>query len=181
MLVCVWNNVKLYCINQDSFPFTLFSAEQNAEGFPFEAWTSDAEHRATSRDNMLADRGTDRRPSGTWVSQLMCSQQHTTYLICLDDHVLFFPSRDSRRNRDPVWRWSLLLGDQGPWEVRFLKATDRFSHINTYCNLELFSSCRYPFEPPKMRFLTPIYHPNIDSSGRICHDALKLPPKVVMA
>ncbi|XP_026223865.1 ubiquitin-conjugating enzyme E2 T isoform X1 [Anabas testudineus] len=36
---------------------------------------------------------------------------------------------------------------------------------------------RYPFEPPKMRFLTPIYHPNIDSSGRICHDALKLPPK----
>lgn len=29
-----------------------------------------------------------------------------------------------------------------------------------------------------MRFLTPIYHPNIDNSGRICHDALKLPPKV---
>lgn len=43
----------------------------------------------------------------------------------------------------------------------------------------LFSFCRYPFEPPKMRFLTPIYHPNIDNSGRICHDALKLPPKVV--
>ncbi|KAJ8393558.1 hypothetical protein AAFF_G00060310 [Aldrovandia affinis] len=36
---------------------------------------------------------------------------------------------------------------------------------------------RYPFEPPKMRFLTPIYHPNIDNAGRICLDALKLPPK----
>ncbi|XP_028308564.1 ubiquitin-conjugating enzyme E2 T [Gouania willdenowi] len=36
---------------------------------------------------------------------------------------------------------------------------------------------RYPFEPPKIRFLTPIYHPNIDNSGRICLDALKLPPK----
>uniref|UniRef100_A0A671L932 Ubiquitin-conjugating enzyme E2 T n=1 Tax=Sinocyclocheilus anshuiensis TaxID=1608454 RepID=A0A671L932_9TELE len=35
----------------------------------------------------------------------------------------------------------------------------------------------YPFEPPKMRFLTPIYHPNIDNAGRICLDALKLPPK----
>ncbi len=35
---------------------------------------------------------------------------------------------------------------------------------------------RYPFEPPKLRFLTPIYHPNIDNAGRICHDALKMPP-----
>ncbi|XP_068453838.1 ubiquitin-conjugating enzyme E2 T [Clinocottus analis] len=43
--------------------------------------------------------------------------------------------------------------------------------------LEINVPDRYPFEPPKMRFLTPIYHPNIDNSGRICHDALKLPPK----
>jgi len=35
---------------------------------------------------------------------------------------------------------------------------------------------RYPFEPPGIRFLTPIYHPNIDTSGRICLDTLKIPP-----
>ncbi|KAM6924627.1 ubiquitin-conjugating enzyme E2 T [Xenentodon cancila] len=44
-------------------------------------------------------------------------------------------------------------------------------------SLEVIVPERYPFEPPKIRFLTPIYHPNIDNSGRICHDALKLPPK----
>lgn len=44
-------------------------------------------------------------------------------------------------------------------------------------SLEVKIPERYPFEPPTIRFLTPIYHPNIDNSGRICHDALKLPPK----
>lgn len=42
----------------------------------------------------------------------------------------------------------------------------------------LLALFRYPFEPPKMKFRTAIYHPNIDTAGRICLDSLKMPPKV---
>lgn len=40
-------------------------------------------------------------------------------------------------------------------------------------NLELFLPDDYPMTPPKIRFLTRIYHPNIDRLGRICLDVLK--------
>lgn len=40
-------------------------------------------------------------------------------------------------------------------------------YANGHFKLKLNLPDNYPFEPPKAQFITPIYHPNIDSEGRV--------------
>jgi len=61
-------------------------------------------------------------------------------------------------------RASILGNEESPFESGIFK-------------LEINIPNRYPFEPPVIKFITPIYHPNIDNGGRICLDLLKMKPK----
>ncbi|XP_018671627.2 ubiquitin-conjugating enzyme E2-17 kDa-like [Ciona intestinalis] len=63
---------------------------------------------------------------------------------------------------DNLYRWEAkIIGPIGtPYE-------------NGIFNLTVEFPTDYPFKPPKVKFTTKIYHPNITSNGDICLDILK--------
>ena len=46
-------------------------------------------------------------------------------------------------------------------------------YANLVFKLSMEFANNYPYSPPTVLYKTPIYHPNVDFSGRICLDILK--------
>ncbi|KAL0213356.1 hypothetical protein RCL1_006982 [Eukaryota sp. TZLM3-RCL] len=55
----------------------------------------------------------------------------------------------------------------------YIQGPDGSPYSQGIFHVEMFLPDSYPHEPPKARFVTPIYHMNIDNLGRICLDILK--------
>ena len=58
------------------------------------------------------------------------------------------------------------------WTATLTGPTDT-PYANLTFKLVLQFPNNYPYAPPNVTFKTPIYHPNVDFSGRICLDILK--------
>lgn len=111
--------------------------------------------------------------------QLLMSLQCNVFLAHVDSVWPSFEYRNCWWCQYAIWRRLVRSGDQNTWKVRILAILHcQLKSRTEQVKQHQICLCRYPFEPPKIRFVTPIYHPNIDNAGRICLDALKLPPKV---
>lgn len=58
------------------------------------------------------------------------------------------------------WQGTIIGPDKSPYEGGLFQLHIKFP-------------LDYPFKPPTIRFLTKVYHPNINSDGVICLDILK--------
>ena len=64
-------------------------------------------------------------------------------------------------------------GNLQEWEATIIGPSES-PYAGGLFKLQIIFTDKYPFKPPKVKFITKIYHPNINSHGSICLDILNV-------
>jgi len=103
---------------------------------------------------------------------------HLTALVHFssDFNILFFFS-PTELNKNPVEGFSAGLIDDNDiyrWEVLLIGPPDTL-YEGGFFKAHLYFPKEYPLRPPKMKFITEIWHPNIEKNGDVCISILHEP------
>ena len=92
---------------------------------------------------------------GTISNCLHILRKVTAYIKSPNPYCKLYPFRNE------ILKWIIFM--QGPIRSPF---------EDSIFILELYFVEQYPHHPPKLRFLSSVYHPNVDKAGHICHPIL---------
>lgn len=73
--------------------------------------------------------------------------------------------------KENIFKTSVINDDIFKWEC-ILKGSENTAYENGVFKISVNFTEKYPFKPPKVKFITRIYHPNINQYGSICLDIL---------
>jgi len=80
--------------------------------------------------------------------------------------------RDIKKEEEASISAELINDNLNEWKATIIGPIGTAYEYGIF-NLSIEIPSRYPLIPPKIQFLTPVYHPNINKGGHICLDILK--------